>query len=100
MCPLNEDGLCILYEHRMMICRLHGVPNRVRMPNGETQHFPGCFKSRELTAGLASPPSLDRTNFYRRLADIEQGFLGSKIRTLPRVRLTLAELILAGPPKV
>lgn len=26
MCPLNENGLCIVYEHRPMICRIHGVP--------------------------------------------------------------------------
>ena len=26
MCPLNEKGLCQLYKHRLMICRMHGVP--------------------------------------------------------------------------
>jgi len=25
-CPLLEDGLCLLYDHRPIICRTHGLP--------------------------------------------------------------------------
>jgi Fe-S-cluster containining protein len=28
MCPLNENGLCIAYAHRPMICRIHGCRTR------------------------------------------------------------------------
>ncbi len=28
-CPLKEDGLCLLYEHRPVTCRLYGVPQKV-----------------------------------------------------------------------
>ena len=30
MCPLNFEGRCILYIHRPMICRLHGIPHELR----------------------------------------------------------------------
>jgi Fe-S-cluster containining protein len=101
MCPLNKDGLCGLYSHRLMICRMHGVPNTITAPNGSTRTFPGCFKSQERIRTMESPPMLDRTPLYIRLVQLEQGFLGPKrIRTLPRVNMTLAEMLVQGPPKV
>jgi hypothetical protein len=101
MCPLNKDGLCGLYSHRLMICRMHGVPNSITAPNGSTRTFPGCFKSQERIRTMESPPMLDRTPLYIRLVQLEQGFLGPKrIRTLPRVNMTLAEMLVQGPPKV
>jgi hypothetical protein len=98
MCPLNGDGLCRLYSHRLMICRLHGVPNVFRMPDGRERTFPGCFQSQEIGRVMEKVPLLDRTGFYRELAQLEIGFGGSKLKQLPRVNLTLAEMIVAGPP--
>jgi len=100
MCPLNDDGLCGLYAHRLMICRLHGVPNRLRYPNGREIDFPGCFRSQELCAAGGPIPVLDRTPLYTRLMELEVQFVGpGRIRTLPRVDLTLAEMIVQGPPQ-
>lgn len=94
MCPLNDDGRCGVYMHRLMICRLHGVPNRLRYPNGRSVDFPGCFRSQELCASAESFPVLDRTALYTRLMELEVQFVGpGKIRSLPRVDLTLAEMI-------
>jgi Fe-S-cluster containining protein len=28
-CPLNEDGSCVLYEHRPITCRLYGIPQNL-----------------------------------------------------------------------
>lgn len=28
-CPLNEDGVCVLYDHRPITCRLYGIPQRI-----------------------------------------------------------------------
>ena len=98
MCPLNEGGLCQLYGHRLMICRLHGVPNVFRMPDGRERTFPGCFRSQEIGRHREKLPLLDRTGFYRDLAQLEMGFGGSKLRQLPRVNLTLAEMLVSGPP--
>lgn len=100
MCPLNRDGLCALYTHRLMICRLHGVPNRFSMPNGMVKDFPGCFKSQELAKTHGDVPVLDRTPLYRQLAELEMALLGKKRGQLPRVNLTLAEMLVHGPPPV
>lgn len=101
MCPLNDDGRCGVYMHRLMICRLHGVPNRLRYPNGRTVEFPGCYRSQDLCAQSESFPVLDRTALYTRLLELEMQFVGpKKIRTLPRVDLTLAEMIVLGAPEL
>ncbi len=100
MCPLNDDGRCGVYAHRLMICRLHGVPNRLRYPNGRTVDFPGCFRSQELCTEADAFPILDRTMLYTRLMELEMQFVGPKqIRTLSRVDLTLAEMIVQGEPQ-
>lgn len=104
MCPLNEDGLCALYSHRLMICRLHGTRNVFTLPDGRQQVFPGCYRFAALPCAqeeAGNPcPSLDRTPFYRELASLELEFLKRAGRALPKVDLTLAEMIVLGPPKL
>jgi Fe-S-cluster containining protein len=98
MCPLNFDGLCAVYEHRLMICRLHGVPHVVEGRRGR-QEYPGCFRFDRFAEGFEITP-LDRTPLYRRLAEIERDYLGKRGGRAPKVDLTTAEMILAGPPRV
>lgn len=102
MCPLNEDGLCVLYPYRLMICRMHGTGNVFTLPDGRVQEFPGCARFTALPgaqqAGLL--PVLDRTPFYRELASLETELLQKAGRPLPRVDITLAEMIVLGPPKI
>ena len=98
MCPANVDGLCMIYRHRLMICRLHGVRHRLSGPSG-VRDFPGCWRFEEGAASQDGPaPVLDRTPLYRRLAALEMEFLGAKARRLPRVSLTLALMLVNGPP--
>jgi GNAT superfamily N-acetyltransferase len=100
MCPLNDNGLCQLYEYRLMVCRMHGVPNSFVRPDGKRLSFPGCFRCQELYSHLKEVPVLDRTAFYRDLASLEMAFVGPRIKTLPRVNLTLAEMLVQGPPGI
>lgn len=97
MCPVNDDGLCGLYGHRLMICRLHGVPN-VLIGGGGVREFPGCGPCQRLTAGSSMGKAMDRTPLLRRLAGLEMELWGAKAGRPPKVDLTLAEMILAGPP--
>ncbi len=100
MCPLNDNGLCRLYEYRLMICRMHGVPNSFVRPDGKKMSFPGCFRCQELCCHVEEVPVLDRTGFYRYLASLEMAFVGSGIKALPRVNLTLAEMLVQEPPEI
>jgi len=103
MCPLNIDedqGICGLYKHRLMICRMHGVPNQLRKPTGQEIRFPGCYRCQELTGGMDDPPSVDRTPLYMDLVKLEMQFVGKNLRMLPKVDHTIAEMIVLGPPKL
>lgn len=103
-CPLcMEQGgalACGLYEHRPMICRLHGVPNVLLRPGGQQTAFPGCDRAQEL-AKTCPPALLDRTPLLGELAKLEMDLLGrERMGRLPRVNITIAEMILLGPPKL
>jgi len=99
MCPLNSEGLCSLYQYRMMICRLHGVPATFTRPDGQKLDFPGCFRCQEHISTKKNPAPLDRTQFFQRLVNLEIELLGNRRRTAPKVKLTIAQMIVMGPPK-
>jgi Fe-S-cluster containining protein len=99
MCPLNSEGLCSLYQYRMMLCRLHGVPAAFTRPDGQKLDFPGCFRCQEHISPKKNPAPLDRTQFFQRLVNLEIELLGNRRRTAPKVKLTIAQMIVMGPPK-
>lgn len=104
-CPLlNDAGRCSLYAHRLMICRLHGVPAAITRPDGRTLKFPGCFRCQEIVrekyAREQDVPFMDRTELLGRIAALESELLGGKRHLFPKVRRTIAEMITAGPPLI
>ena len=100
MCPLNDDGLCALYQHRLMICRMHGVPSKMTRPDGKALQFPGCFRCQELTDGLARVPEVDRTRLYQELVALEQELVIATHSARTRIKMTIAEMIVSGPPSI
>lgn len=38
-CPLNDQGMCVLYEHRPITCRLYGTPQKI---GGRVISCPRC----------------------------------------------------------
>jgi len=103
-CPLSEqspEGLrCGLYEARPMVCRLHGVPNVLIHPRAGQRAFPGCDRAQEL-GKTCEPAVLDRTPLLTELARLEMDMVGrERMGKLPRVDLTIAEMILLGQPKI
>lgn len=96
LCPINVDGLCILYPYRAMICRLHGLPYEVRRPDGQREEGPGCarFEKESAHRGL-SYRRIDRTPFYKDLADLELE-IRQTIPCPPRFKKTIAEMIRDG----
>ena len=104
MCPLNEAGLCILYKHRLMVCRTHGVPAAMRRPDGQILNFPGCFRCQEIVKKKyvhdSEAPQMERTPLLQRLVAVERELMGDKIHLLPRVKLTIAQMLVQGPPEI
>jgi len=100
-CPLLSEGRCLVYRHRLMICRLHGVPSQMLRPDGRRLHFPGCYRCQQI---CAQQPQLlrhavERTGFLQRLARLERELSSAPAPHMPRPRLTIAEMIVKGPPQ-
>jgi len=93
MCPLNQNGRCSLYEYRLMICRLHGVPYRMRRPDGAVTQGTGCHSiDWDMSDEKSAACIFDRTELYRELSDIEID-LRQRLRFGHRIRKTIAEMI-------
>lgn len=90
MCPVNFDGLCSLYEHRPMICRLHGLPHEFAAPDGTLKEGGGCHRFNSLHKITLR---LDRTGFYAELAGIEKA-LRERLAFSGRYKKTTAEMLL------
>jgi hypothetical protein len=91
MCPLNAEGRCGLHGHRLMICRLHGVPHEIRFPDGSVSRGPGCPVFTDRFAGRDYIP-FDRTPFYRELSSLEKEF--RQATGLDRkMKMTIAQMI-------
>jgi hypothetical protein len=104
MCPLNENGRCILYTHRLMVCRTHGVPASMRRPDGQMLNFPGCFRCQKIVKKKfvhdSQAPQVERTPLLQRLVAVERELMGEKIHLYPRVKLTIAQMLVNGPPTI
>ena len=97
MCPLNDEGRCGLYHHRLMICRMHGVPSSLTFPDGRSKNFPGCFRCQELIAGRQSVAVVERAPLFRELVALEQELLGEQQGQRPKLKKTIADMILMDP---
>ncbi|MBF0301488.1 MAG: hypothetical protein HQK73_00475 [Desulfamplus sp.] len=109
MCPLNQDGKCILYNFRPMICRLHGIPHEILKPSQSSVSSsvlppslnsipnpavlnPGCKVGYELF-NASGYIKFDRTPFYSEMAAIEKDYLTKVIGRVTRIRQTIAQML-------
>ena len=103
MCPLNDNGRCAVYQHRLLVCRTHGVPATLTRPDGRTFHFPGCFRCQEIVDNRDKkelPAPVERTLLLKKLALLENELLDNKRHLLPKVKITIAEMLVHGPPVI
>ena len=104
MCPLNRKGRCILYPYRLMVCRTHGVPATMTRPDGRRLNFPGCFRCQELVKvryqNEEGVPRMERTPLLRQLAMLENDLMEGRRHLYPKIRLTIAQMLLQGPPSI
>ncbi len=91
MCPLNFDGLCILYKYRPMICRLHGIPSELHRPGQKIIYSPGCdtFSKQCKEKDYVK---FDRTPFYIEIAELEKK-LKRTVGITQKIKMTVAQML-------
>ncbi|MFH2046964.1 MAG: hypothetical protein ABIK92_17690 [Pseudomonadota bacterium] len=92
LCPLNHDGMCVLYAYRPMICRLHGLPHELVLPGKENKLSPGCdeFKAQ---CGSKEYMKFDRTPFYAEMAALERD-MKKTLDISERIKMTIAQMLI------
>ncbi len=103
MCPLNDKGRCLVYHNRLLVCRTHGVPATLTLPDGRKYPFPGCFRCQEIVDSRNEnqvPAPVDRTSLLKKLALLEKELLNSHHNLLPKIKITIAEMLVHGPPTI
>lgn len=90
MCPLNQDGRCLVYGYRPMICRLHGLPHELHRPGSAPVKGPGCHAGQ-----FDETPYIpfDRTPFYKGMARVEMKFR-QRTGKVGKIKETVAQMIL------
>jgi Fe-S-cluster containining protein len=90
MCPLNQDGRCLVYKYRPMICRLHGLPHELHKPGAAPFKGPGCPAGQFDKAPYIP---FDRTPFYKEMATVEMKFR-QRTGRVGKIKETVAQMIL------
>ena len=85
-----------MHGHRLMICRLHGIPYEIHYPGRAPFKGTGCEAFESRCAGAAYMP-FDRTPFYTELAQLEQAVRKATGRN-EKVKMTIAQMLSADLP--
>ena len=100
MCPANFEGKCVVYYHRPMICRLHGIPSEWSFPYktgvNRTVISSGC---EEFTRQCRKKDyfKFDRTPFYHQMSRLENQ-LKENFGFKQKIKKTVAEIIVGEIP--
>lgn len=98
MCPLNKEGLCVLYEYRPMICRLHGIPHEFVHPIKNKIFGPGCHEF-DAQCGHEQYRVFNRTPFYREMALLERR-LRETTGITEKLKKTVAQMLVPNLEKM
>jgi hypothetical protein len=91
MCPVNVEGLCILYPYRPMICRLHGIPHELQRPGQDLLTSPGCNTFTLICKGKKHF-KFNRTPFYVQMAALEKE-MKQATGINQKIKMTVAQMI-------
>jgi hypothetical protein len=96
-CPLLEDGACLLYEARPIICRTHGLPLLIRLDG--KQQVDCCPRNFRDVESLPAPAVIHLEVLNATLATINAHFVAAAFAGEPPrgERLTIAEALLLEP---
>jgi Fe-S-cluster containining protein len=91
MCPLNSNGMCVIYNHRPMICRMHGIPHELNIPGKQTVFGTGC-KAFEAQCEKKQYLPFDRTPFYVSIANLEKD-IKQQLGIKEKFKKTIAQML-------
>ena len=91
MCPLNFDELCVLYEYRPIICRLHGIAHELNFPSRGIVRGSGCDVF-EMQTEKKKYVKFDRTPFYIDMVNLENE-LKQTFGFGRKIKKTIAEML-------
>ena len=93
-CPLLEDGACLMYASRLIICRTHGLPMRTEYRGKSTIGF--CLKNFRKLNPIPDDAVIDLDGLNRRLVAVNQLFVNEysdHIGSSPRLSIGEALLL-------
>ena len=97
-CPLLEDGACLMYDARAVICRTHGLPISTEYQGRRTVGF--CVKNFKQLKPIPDEDIIDLAHLNRSLAETNIRFVQKNPNLLPSAdRFTLAEALLRQSPQ-
>ena len=92
-CPLLEDGACLMYASRLVICRTHGLPMRSEYRGHQSIGF--CQKNFKGLKSIPDDAVIDLNGLNAELAAVNREFTGTHSgRVGLRVRFYIAEALL------
>ena len=91
VCAANIGGRCAIYDYRPMICRLAGIPHFIDNPNKNRIFGTGCPRFETDIRHNKPEIQIDRTMFYRRMAELELEMI--YMRGARTKRLTISEIL-------
>ncbi len=92
-CPLLEDGACLMYDARAVICRTHGLPMRTEYRGHRSIGF--CDKNFQNLTPIPEEDVIDLAQLNNSLAAANRRFVSALARRLPLgKRFTIAEALL------
>jgi len=96
-CPLLEDGACLMYESRAIICRTHGYPILSEYRGQRSVGF--CHKNFKNLPAISDDRKIELAPLNKRLAAINHRFINEFDGCLPMVdRFTIAEALILDIP--
>lgn len=96
-CPLLEDGACLLYDCRAVICRTHGFPVRTEYRGHRSVGF--CLKNFQNLAVIPDDAVIDLARLNGSLTAVNRCFVSRMAhRFSPSERFTVAQALLMKVP--
>jgi Fe-S-cluster containining protein len=95
-CPLIEDGACLMYDARAVICRTHGLPMLTEYRGHRAVGY--CEKNFRNLSPIPAEDIIDLSHLNNLLAAVNRGFVSALSHPLPSgKRFTLAQALVMDP---